>query len=175
MATGADYVVPFRRKRDGKTNYKKRLDLLKSGVTRLVVRPSNKHIVVQLVDYKKDGDVIVSAAHSRELKTFGWDYATSNVPAAYLTGLLCGFRGQKRGVKRVVLDLGLIPSVRGSRSYSALKGAMDSGLNIPAGENVFPDEKRISGWHMADKGKGDITENFETSKKKIMQNSKKGK
>ncbi len=175
MAKRANYVVPFRRKREGKTDYKKRLNLLKSGASRLVVRPSNKHMIVQLVDYKKDGDVIVSTAHSKELKKFGWDFATSNLPAAYLTGLLCGFRGQKKGVKKAILNLGLFPSVKGSRSYAALKGAIESGLKIPVGEDVFPDEKRISGEHITHKDKESITEKFEKVKKKIVQTFKKGK
>jgi len=172
MAERADYVVPFRRKGEGKTNYKKRLNLLKSGATRLVVRPSNKHMVVQLVDYKKKGDVITSTACSKELKKFGWDFSTSNLPAAYLTGLLCGFRSQKKGVKMAILDLGLFPSVKGSRSYAALKGAIDSGLKIHAEENVFPDEKRISGGHISNKDE-DITEKFEEIKKKIVRAFKK--
>ena len=50
MANKKTYTVPFRRKREGKTNYKKRLGLLKSKSLRLVVRKSNKHILVQLVD-----------------------------------------------------------------------------------------------------------------------------
>ncbi|OYT41430.1 MAG: 50S ribosomal protein L18 [Candidatus Altiarchaeales archaeon ex4484_43] len=172
MAKRADYVVPFRRRREGKTNYKKRLNLLKSRATRLVVRPSNKHMLVQLVDYKKNGDVIVSTAYSKELKKFGWDFATGNLPAAYLTGLLCGFRGQKRGVKRAILDLGPFPSVKGSRSYAALMGAIDSGLKIPVGEDVLPDEKRISGKHMSNKYEN-ITEKFEEVKKKIVRAFKK--
>jgi len=172
MAKRADYVVPFRRKREGKTNYKKRLNLLKSRVTRLVVRPSNKHMLVQLVDYKENGDVVISTAYSKELKKFGWDFATGNLPAAYLTGLLCGFRGQEKGVKRAILDLGLFPSVKGSRSYAALKGAIDSGLKIPVGEGVLPDEKRISGEHISDKYEG-ITEKFEEVRKEIVRTFKK--
>ena len=41
MARKAAYVVPYRRKREGKTDYKGRMNLLKSETTRLVVRPSN--------------------------------------------------------------------------------------------------------------------------------------
>ena len=48
MATGAKYVVQYRRKRELRTNYRKRLNLLKSGLTRLIARPSNKHLVLQL-------------------------------------------------------------------------------------------------------------------------------
>ncbi|MDK2384746.1 MAG: 50S ribosomal protein L18, partial [Candidatus Korarchaeota archaeon] len=38
MARSARYKVRFRRRREGKTDYKKRLALLKSGLPRMVVR-----------------------------------------------------------------------------------------------------------------------------------------
>jgi large subunit ribosomal protein L18 len=169
MARRADYVVPFRRKREGKTDYKKRLNLLKSEATRLVVRPSNKHTLVQLVDYRENGDVIVSTAHSKELKKFGWDTPSGNLPSAYLTGLLCGLRGQKKGVKMAILDLGLFLSVKGSRSYAALKGATDSGLKIPSGGEILPDEERVSGGHIA----GEVKEKFGEVREKIVKTFKK--
>ncbi len=45
MTMGPRYVVKFRRRRDGMTYYQKRLQYLKSGIPRLVVRTSNKHCV----------------------------------------------------------------------------------------------------------------------------------
>lgn len=173
MAKKADYVVQYRRKREGKTDYKKRLGLLKSETTRLVVRPSNKHMKAQLIDYRVNGDVVVSSAHSKELKKFGWNNATGNLPAAYLTGLLCGLRGQKKGVKKALLDMGLLPSIKGCRSYSTLKGVLDSGLKIPADEKVFPDEKRICGEHIALHGRENITKEFTKVKEKIIETFKK--
>ncbi len=173
MAKKADYIVSFRRKREGKTDYKTRFNLLKSGATRLVVRPSNKHVTVQLVDYKKNGDAVSSAAYSHELKKFGWDSATGNLPSAYLTGLLCGLRGQKKGVKMAILDMGPFPSIKGSRIYAAVKGATDSGLKIPTGEDVFPNEERTSGGHITHKGDENITEKFEKTKEKIILTFKK--
>jgi large subunit ribosomal protein L18 len=173
MARKADYVVHYRRKREGKTDYKGRMNLLKSETTRLVIRPTNKHTIVQLIDYRKDGDVVVSTAHSKELAKLGWSGAASNLPAAYLTGLLCGLRGQKKGVKKAILDIGLRPSVKGSRSYSALKGAIDSGLKVPADESVFPSEERLSGKHMTGKGKEDAAEMFSKAKEQIQESLKK--
>ncbi|MBN2014096.1 MAG: 50S ribosomal protein L18 [Candidatus Altiarchaeota archaeon] len=167
MAKKADYVVQYRRKREGKTDYMKRLGLLKSKTTRLVVRPSNKHITAQLIDYRTNGDMVISSANSKELKKFGWNAATGNTPAAYLTGLLCGLRGQKKGIKKAVLDIGLLQSIKGSRRYAVLKGAMDSGLKIPADEGMFPDEKRISGEHIAQIGKENITKEFTEVREKL--------
>ena len=45
MATGPRYAVKFRRRREGKTDYKKRLNLLKSELPRFIVRISNKYIL----------------------------------------------------------------------------------------------------------------------------------
>ena len=46
--THAKHVLPYRRKREGRTNYKKRLALLKSGQPRLVIRRSNRYLQFQL-------------------------------------------------------------------------------------------------------------------------------
>jgi large subunit ribosomal protein L18 len=145
MATGASYTVAYRRKREQKTNYKRRLNLLKSGITRFVVRPSNKHISTQLVDYEENGDKIIASAHSSELKEYGWAHSTSNTPSAYLTGLLCGARGKAKGVEKAILDMGLFPQVNGSKIYATLKGLKESGVESPAEEDIFPSEDRITG------------------------------
>jgi len=173
MAKGSKYVVQYRRKRNGKTDYKKRLGILKSGSHRLVIRPSNKHIIAQIIEYKEDGDIIMASAHSTELKKFGWTFSTSNTPAAYLTGLLCGLRGCSNGIKDAILDIGLNPSIKGSRIYAALKGAVDSGIKIPHESAIFPDESRIKGEQIANyRNKKEITEKFDEIKESIMKDSK---
>ena len=150
MAKGASYVVQYRRKRAGRTNYKKRLDMLKSRKPRLVVRKSNKRILAQIIEYAEDGDRINAAADSNDLKGFGWKYSGKNLPASYLTGFLCAKRSMAKGNKEAVMDMGLQPSIKGSSLYAALKGAVDAGLQIPTGEKILPDEKRITGAHIAD-------------------------
>lgn len=172
MAKGATYVVQYRRKRNRQTDYKTRLNLLKSGKPRLVIRPSNRHIIAQVVDYREDGDIVLASAHSSELKNFGWDFSMSNVPAAYLTGMLCGLRASSSGVKDMILDLGLYPSIHGSRLYAALKGAIDAELSIPCREGIFPDADRISGKHIADYGGKDIPKKFDKIKKSILKSFK---
>ncbi|MEA3254511.1 MAG: 50S ribosomal protein L18 [Candidatus Altiarchaeota archaeon] len=150
MAKGAGYVVQYRRKREGKTNYKKRLNLLKSRKPRLVIRHSNKRVITQIIDYGKEGDIVIASADSGELMKYGWKFSTNNLPAAYLTGFLCTKRGIYKGSKEATLDIGLHPPIKGSRIYSALKGAIDSGLDVPKDDSVFKDEKRIAGNHVAD-------------------------
>ena len=168
MATGPRYAVQYRRKRKGLTDYKKRLNMLKSKKDRLVVRLSNKHILVQLVRYSQNGDIILSSAHSAELKKFGWAYNTSNMPATYLTGLLCGLRAKSKDIKEAILDNGLLVSVPGNKLYSVLKGAIDSGLYIPHDESVLPSESRIRGEHIASYTKKDIATDFDKIKKSIL-------
>ena len=62
----------MRRKREDRTDYKKRLALLKSKTLRLVVRKTNKHVSTQLILYGEDGDKVVESAHTRDLEKFGW-------------------------------------------------------------------------------------------------------
>jgi len=118
-----------------------------------VVRRTLKHIIVQIVEAEVAGDQVVASAHSRELaKTYGWQGNCRNVPAAYLTGLLCGFKAIVHGVKKAVLDIGLHSPSRGARVFAALKGVLDAGVTVPHSENMFPDETRISGRHITDYG-----------------------
>src|SRR3972149_5227263 len=122
--------IQFRRRRKQKTNLNKRLALLKSGKTRLVVRRRLNNISVQFINYNKEGDKTIASAFSPELKKYGWNFSNGNIPAAYLTGLLAGFKAKAR-VKTAILDAGLQTSTKGSRIYSALKGVIDSGINVP--------------------------------------------
>ncbi len=151
MATGPRYRVPFRRRREGKTNYRSRRALVLSRVPRLVVRLSLKHAIVQVIEAESIGDKVLVSAHSNELsKAYGWLSNRGNIPSAYLTGLLCGFKAMANGVDKAFLDIGLhIPS-KGTRIFAALKGAVDAGVEVPHSEDILPDEGRISGKHIAD-------------------------
>ena len=150
MATGPRYRVPFRRRREGKTNYRTRRALVLSRVPRLVVRLTLKHALVQIIVAEAKGDKVIVSAHSRELvKKYGWLSNCGNVPSAYLTGLLCGYKAMKKGIDNAFLDVGLhIPS-KGTRVFAALKGVLDAGIEVPAGEDIIPDENTINGSQIA--------------------------
>ena len=151
MAKGPSYRVPFRRRRERKTDYRSRRALVLSKLPRLVARRTLRHIIVQIVKAEATGDQVVVSAHSRELtKTYGWKGGCENVPAAYLTGLLCGFRAADHGVKEAVLDLGLQAPSRGARVFATLKGVLDAGVMVPHSESMLPDGSRISGQHVVD-------------------------
>ncbi|HEC56321.1 MAG TPA: 50S ribosomal protein L18 [Candidatus Syntrophoarchaeum butanivorans] len=145
MARGPRYRVPFRRRREGRTNYHKRLKLLLSKKPRMVVRCSNQGITIQLVTTGKDGDLTHVMARSLDLRKFGYEGYGGNTPAAYLTGLLFGKRAIDAGFDEAILDIGLATSSKGARVYAAVKGAIDAGLKVPCKEEMFPDDARIKG------------------------------
>jgi large subunit ribosomal protein L18 len=147
------HVLPHRRKREGKTDYRLRLRLLKSGKPRLVVRKSLKNITCQIVRYEVEGDRTIVSSHSGELKKFGWKFHGGNIPSAYLTGLLCAEKAKKHRINNAVLDIGLYTSTPGNRLYSALKGAVDGGLEIPHSGEILPKPERFAGKHIAEYNK----------------------
>lgn len=168
--------IAFKRKRKGKTDYGKRLRLIASHKPRFVVRKTNKNLIAQIIEFHPEGDKVLVSAHTNELKKFGWISSKSNIPAAYLAGLLAGVKAKKSKIKDAVLDIGLYTPVKGSVIFAALKGAVDAGLSIPHSEDVFPSEERVSGKHIVSNEKTKftkydpkaITKNFHEVKDKIL-------
>jgi large subunit ribosomal protein L18 len=151
MAKGPSYSVPFRRRRKGKTDYKSRRALVLSGLPRLVIRGTSKYMITQVIEAETIGDRVVVSANSRELPgKYGWQGSCGNIPAAYLTGLLCGYRAVASGIKEAVLDMGLQAPSRGARVFAALRGVIDTGVLVPHDKGVLPDDSRISGQHIVD-------------------------
>jgi large subunit ribosomal protein L18 len=143
----------MRRRREGKTDYQARKALVLSGKPRFVARSSVRHVVAQVVVAKPRGDEVLASAHSRELvNLFGWKAPTGNVPAAYLTGLLCGLKAKAKGVKEANLDVGLKAPSRGSKIFAALSGVLDAGVDVPHDEEKIVKE-RSKGEHIAKYGK----------------------
>ena len=134
MARNARYRVALRRRREGKTDYQARKALVLSGKPRLVSRNSLKNASVQIVVAKPIGDVVLAAAHSRELKKYGWKAPTGNTPAAYLTGFLCGLKAKAKGVNEAILDIGLVAPTKGSKLFAVLSGVVDAGVPVPHDE-----------------------------------------
>lgn len=139
--------VQYRRKREGKTNYRKRLRLLISKEPRLVIRKSSKNILIQLVNHEPAADRVVFTAHSNELKKLGWSFGTGNIPAAYLTGYLAGKKSIVKGYTACIVDIGL--QSKGARLFAAVKGAIDAGMRINLDEEIVPASDRIKGAHIA--------------------------
>jgi len=159
------YQVQFRRRREGKTDYTARKALItqdknkyNSSKYRFIVRFSNKDVTCQIASAKIEGDVIIAAAYSHELKKYGMPLGLTNYAAAYATGLLLARRlltklnladkykgntnvdGNDYNVEeledgphpfRAYLDVGLHRTTTGAKIFAALKGATDGGLEIP--------------------------------------------
>ena len=150
MARDSRYCVPFRRRREGKTDYKARKAFLLSGKPRLVARCSINNVSAQIIAAKPNGDQVMVSAQSKELaRKYGWKAPRGNIPAAYLTGLLCGLKARAHGVEEAILDIGLYPPSKGARVFAVLKGVLDAKVNVPHSEDKLPDEKRIEGEHVA--------------------------
>jgi large subunit ribosomal protein L18 len=158
MAHGPRYRVARRRRREGKTDYRKRINLIKSGEPRAVVRRSARSISVQFVKYNPKGDEVIVCANGLELEKFGWNKSAANTQAAYLTGYLAGKRAKSVGVESAVLDIGLYSPTRGSKIFASLKGLIDAGVNVPHNENILPTQERITG---VQKGE-EVKSQFET-------------
>ncbi|MGC9308387.1 MAG: 50S ribosomal protein L18 [Thermoplasmatota archaeon] len=150
MKSNKRYRMAFKRRHEGKTDYRQRLRLLKSGKPRIVVRRSNKNVRVQFVTYDERGDVVETVATGTHLRDYGWEGSLSNMPACYLAGLLAGKRALANDIAEGVLDIGHHPAIPGSTVFGVLQGVLDAGVDVPHGEEVLPDEKRIYGEHISE-------------------------
>lgn len=135
-----------RRRRERKTDYKARFNLLKSESPRLVIRKTNRYIIAQIVESEIAQDKVILEVTSKDLLDKGWpkdnEGSLKSLPAAYLTGYLL-VKQLKTKVGKVIPDLGLQRTVKGSRLFAVVKGAVDAGLDIPHNPESLPDMERI--------------------------------
>lgn len=148
MAHSSRYKLAFKRRREGKTDYRARLNLIGLDKSRLVVRITNQHTIAQIIKVNVDGDETIVSAHSKELSKLGWLGSGKNTSAAYLTGFLLGKKALEAGIEDAILDIGLKSSTRGAKIFAVLKGAVDAGLNVPHNDIVLPADERIRGEHV---------------------------
>src|SRR5438445_3640590 len=149
MADSQRYSLPYRRRREGKTDYKLRRALVKSGKPRAVVRLTNKYVTVQITDATLTGDIVRASASSRELPKLGWKGALGNLPSAYLTGALAARRAVGKGITEAILDLGLKGPTKGSKLFAVLKGLAESGLIARHSPEKPPTMERSAGDNIA--------------------------
>jgi len=93
------FQVKYRRRREGKTDYRARKRLIIQDKTkynapkyRFVVRFTNSDVICQFVAAQINGDKVVAAAYSHELPRYGVPVGLTNYAAAYATGLLAARR-----------------------------------------------------------------------------------
>ncbi|MES1918613.1 ribosomal protein L5 [Bonamia ostreae] len=160
------FVVKYKRRRQCKTNYRKRARLVaqyknkyETNKYRLVVRKTNRDIICQITSSDLSGDKCLVSAYSHELKRYGVPCGLKNYPAAYCTGMLLAKRlyaklkkevesvaevngefylDDESGAFRAFLDTGLARCSTGANIFGVLKGAVDGGLNVPHNTRRFP-------------------------------------
>lgn len=137
-----------KRRRQGKTDYKARVVLLKGGLPRLVVRKTNKYIILQYVESEEAKDRVVYTVNSKKLLRFGWPEQLSgslkSLAASYLSGFLLGKMLKERyGSVVAILDIGLLRNKPKGRVYAGVRGVIDSGIKIKCKKEMLPDEQRI--------------------------------
>lgn len=154
------YQTKYKRRQQGKTDYYARKRLITQAKNkynapkyRLVVRFTNRDIVMQIVTSEISGDKVFASAYSHELAAYGITKGLTNWAAAYCTGLLIARRVLKKlgldeqftGVEeadgeftlteaaegddgerrpfKAFLDVGLARTSTGARVFGAMKGA----------------------------------------------------
>jgi len=129
------YQVKFRRRREGKTDYRARRKLIIQAKNkyntpkyRLVVRFTNKDIICQIVVAKIKGDEILSAAYAHELPRYGLRHGLTNFSAAYATGLLIA--------RRHLAKLGLARIYKGKQQITGADWHYST-KNLPDGPKPF--------------------------------------
>lgn len=146
----ATHVVKHKRRRKGKTDYKKRLALLKSGCKRLVIRKTNKNITISLVETINGIDRTLKSMNSRKLSEFGW-MCTKNTPTAYLLGYAFGKNLKTK--EKLIIDFGRQTAEKKCKLYAVVKGLIDAGANVNAATEVLPEEDRLKGKHIEEYAK----------------------
>jgi large subunit ribosomal protein L18 len=140
--------VPFRRRREGRTDYRFRKRLVMGEKPRACVRLSLGAVSVQFIHFDFPGDRTLAAATTQDIRKLGWSGSGDSTPAAYLVGYLAGKRAAKAGVEHAVLDIGRRSPTKGSRVFAALKGIVDSGIAVPHDKGILPAPDRINGKHL---------------------------
>ncbi|DBA73517.1 TPA: 60S ribosomal protein L5, variant 3 [Trebouxia sp. C0004] len=145
------YQVKYKRRRQGKTDYRARLRLTSQDKNkyntpkyRFVVRFSNKDVTCQIAYATVAGDVVVAAAYSHELPRYGLQAGLTNYAATYATGLLLARRLlQKFSLDKTYTgaeeatgeDYNVEADDEGPRPFTAL---LDTGLKrTSTGSKVF--------------------------------------
>lgn len=147
--------VQKRRRRENKTDYLKRMKLLKSGKPRIVFRKTNKNVIVQYVISDEAQDKVIFGFDSRELLKHGWPKNASgslkSITATYLAGFLAGKKIEKEKLENPIIDFGMMRVLHKTKVYAFIKGLIDAGVEIECDEENFPEEERINGESLKNK------------------------
>lgn len=152
--TKQQYVQIAKRRREGKTDYRKRRGIILGRKPFLTVHVSNRYIYGQVMKPSTNGDIALCSSSSRNLaKKYGWKGSAKNLPSAYLSGYMLGKQAHEKNVGEAVAYSGVSRFVHGSRISAFIAGAKDAGLQVEFDEEIIPEKERISGKHIADYAK----------------------
>ena len=144
-----------RRRKEGKTDYKLRLKILKSDIPRIVIRKTNKYFTLQVLTSKEAQDKVIMGTTSQNLIKEGLDKkyigSLKSIPAGYITGLLFAKKLDRK--QEYIMDLGMIRTIPKNRIYAVVKGLTEGGANIRVKKKVLPSEERINGNNLKDETK----------------------
>lgn len=144
-----------RRRQERKTDYKKRLNLLKSGKPRVVVRITNQYVISQYVESDEAKDKVIFGLDSKDLMKYGWPQeakgSLKSIPAAYLTGFLTGKEIEKRKLGTPILDVGMARMIKNSKIFAFIKGLIDAEIDIKCDEKHFPSKEKLGGEFLKNK------------------------
>lgn len=161
-----------RRRLENKTDYLKRMKLLKSEAPRVVFRKTNRYVIAQYVESHEAKDKVVIGLTSKKLKEFGWpekfEGSLKSISASYLTGLLIGKEIAEKKLKIPIIDFGMTRVLSKNRTFAFIKGLVDAGIEIKCDEENFPEEERIEGKNL----KEDFSKHFKEIKEKISSGTK---
>lgn len=165
-----------KRRKNNKTDYSRRMNLLKGGFPRVVFRKTNRYIIAQYITSKEAQDKVIFGVTSKVLLEYGWPKelqgSLKSTPAAYLTGFLFGKMVIEKKLETPILDIGMLRNPHKGKIFGFLQGLKDSGVDIKSEEEYYPGEDRIKGKHL----KKDFSGIFEGIKSTIEnEQSKNGK
>jgi large subunit ribosomal protein L5e len=131
------FQVKYRRRREGKTDYRARRQMILQDKTkydapkyRMVVRRTNTDIVAQIVHAKVKGDDVFCAAYSHELPKYGITHGLTNYAACYATGLLLA--------RRTLEKVGLAAKFEGAKTADGTYKAVRTKKDDQGQEGRFP-------------------------------------
>ena len=144
-----------RRRKENKTDYLKRLKLLKGEKPRIVFRKTNRFIISEYILSKEAQDQAIFGFDSRKLNEYGWPKnaqgSLKSTTASYLAGYLTGKTIIKQKLETPILDAGMNRVLHKNKIYAFIKGMIDSGIKINCEKEFFPEESRIKGQHLKNK------------------------
>lgn len=144
-----------RRRQEGKTDYSRRITMLKGDSPRLVFRKTNKFLIAQYVTSREAQDKIEFGVSSKKLINYGWpkeaEGSLKSIPASYCLGLLIGKIIEENKLKAPILDLGMYRVLPKTKIHSFIKGLVDGGVKLKHEGKLFPEDDKIKGKYLKNK------------------------